>query len=171
MDISETIIGLEPLNIDEVKNYLKINFDEDDLLLSDMIIAAREQAEKFTGLSLIEKEITLFASDYDNEIELPYPAHGEVVEVEINGQDVLANCTILGNKNKSVIVPVVYESISSGDGVEIIYTTTGDCPAAIKVALLKNIAEWYENRGNSSDNSINQLSENTISILTRFMKL
>lgn len=171
MDISATVTGLEPLNIDEVKNYLKIDFDEDDLLLNDMITGAREQAEQFTGLSLVEKTIVLFETEYDYEIELPYPEHDEVIKVEINGEDYTNNIQVIGNKEKTVILPLIYDSSSTGDGVEITYTTTGICPKPIKNALLKNIADWYENRANVSEVSGQMISENTIAILTRYMKL
>lgn len=171
MDYSATVTGLEPLTIDTVKNYLKIDFDEDDLLLTDMITAAREQAEQITGLSLVEKTIVLFDDDYELNYELPFPEHNEVTSVKLDGTESLSSTQVIGNKVKKLILPATYTADATGGGLEVTYTTTGACPEAVKIALLKNIVEWYENRGNTTDITANQLNENTIAILTRFMRL
>jgi len=41
----------EPVTLEEVKAYCKIDFDEEDTLISAFITAARENLEKYLGIS------------------------------------------------------------------------------------------------------------------------
>jgi hypothetical protein len=173
MDLQITNTGTEPLSASEVKNYLKVDYTTDDTLISDMITAVRELAEEFLGRALIAKTIVLtIPKDYDLEIELPYPDHNAVSAVTINGDDVLADCYIAGNYEKVVKLPYVYNEINDdNDGLVITYTCLGNVPKGVKIAMLQNIAEMYERRGNTFEGSIATLTENTIAKLTRFQKL
>lgn len=170
MDLQKTVTGSEPLTESEVKNYLKIDYTADDYLIDDLITATREMAEEFTGRSLVAKTIVMFESDYEQTIYLPYPDHNTVTAITQNGTDILSDCLITGNYEKRIQLPTVYDGISSdNDGVQITYTTLGNCPKGIKIALLKNIAEIYEKRGNTFEGSIAELTDNTTTILQRFM--
>jgi len=168
MDIKRTTIdgSSEPVTATEVKNYLKIDFTDDDTLIETIISGVREMAEQRTGLSLIPSTIVYFEdSDYDDEIRLPYPEHNAVTAVTQNGEDILSDCIITGETEKVVKLPYIY------DGIKITYTTLGTCPAGVKLALLKAIADIYERRGNTFEGAIAELSENSIAMLTRYMKL
>ena len=168
MDIKRTTIdgSSEPVTATEVKNYLKIDFTDDDTLIETIISGVREMAEQHTGLSLIPSTIVYFEdSDYDDEIRLPYPEHNDVTEVIQNSEDITADCIITGETEKVVKLPYIY------DGIKITYTTLGTCPAGVKLALLKAIADIYERRGNTFEGAIAELSENSIAMLTRYMKL
>ena len=168
MDIKRTTIdgSSEPVTATEVKNYLKIDFTDDDTLIETIISGVREMAEQRTGLSLIPSTIVYFEdSDYDDEIRLPYPEHNAVTAVTQNGEDILSDCIITGETEKVVKLPYIY------DGIKITYTTLGTCPAGVKLALLKAIADIYERRGNTFEGAIAELSENSVAMLTRYMKL
>ena len=168
MDIKRTTIdgSSEPVTATEVKSYLKIDFTDDDTLIETIISGVREMAEQRTGLSLIPSTIVYFEdSDYDDEIRLPYPEHNAVTAVTQNGDDILSDCIITGETEKVVKLPYIY------DGIKITYTTLGTCPAGVKLALLKAIADIYERRGNTFEGAIAELSENSIAMLTRYMKL
>ena len=168
MDIKRTTIdgSSEPVTATEVKSYLKIDFTDDDTLIETIISGVREMAEQRTGLSLIPSTIVYFEdSDYDDEIRLPYPEHNAVTAVTQNGEDILSDCIITGETEKVVKLPYIY------GGIKITYTTLGTCPAGVKLALLKAIADIYEKRGNTFEGAIAELSENSIAMLTRYMKL
>lgn len=168
MDIKRTTIdgSSEPVTATEVKSYLKIDFTDDDTLIETIISGVREMAEELTGLSLIPSTIVYFEDlDYDDEIRLPYPEHNAVTAVTQNGDDILSDCIITGETEKVVKLPYIY------DGIKITYTTLGTCPAGVKLALLKAIADIYEKRGNTFEGAIAELSENSIAMLTRYMKL
>lgn len=171
MDLKYSGVGLEPLSSAEVKNYLKADYSTDDALISMLITGCRELMEQYTGRSLVVKTIEYFeAKDYDFEIELPYPEHNQVTAVTLNTVDVLADCIITGNVQKIVKLPAQYNYLNAdADGVKITYTTLGTCPSALKMAILKSIAEIYEKRGNTFEGSVAELSENAYAIGAKYM--
>lgn len=51
----ETPAAFEPVSLTEAKNYLRVEISDDDVLIGDLITAAREAVEAFTGRSLCVK--------------------------------------------------------------------------------------------------------------------
>ena len=168
MQIKETITGSEPLTSSEVKSYLKIDFSNDDTLIGTLITGVREQIEKFTGLSLIEKTIIYFDEEIEEEIKLPYPEHDEITEVQINGE--VSTGYIKTGLTQFIIKPNEVQVTGDSDdyGIKITYTTTGNCPQAIKNEMLKLLDEKYRNRGNTFEGAISDLSENCYANLAKF---
>lgn len=167
MQIKETVTGSEPLTATEVKNYLKIDFSNDDTLIDNLITGVRESIELFTGLSLIAKTIQYFDEVIEDEIKLPYPEHLEIVEVKINNE--VSTAYIKTGLSQFIIKPQNISINDSNDyGILITYKTTGNCPIGIKNEMLKAIDEKYRNRGNSFEGSISDLSENSYSNLAKY---
>ena len=59
-----------PLDIKDVKDYLRLDEDEDELYVRGLVGSATEYVQEYTGRSLINRTITL-ALDGAGEIELP----------------------------------------------------------------------------------------------------
>lgn len=170
MQIKYSNIGDEPLTLATVKEYLKVDFSDEDTLITNLITGVREKIEEFTGLSLVEKTIEYFEDDYDSEVLLPYPAHDEIVEVKVNGE-VITNYAKSG-LNQFILRLLSTYSISdttpSDFGLYVKYTTTGNCPQGIKDEMLRLISEKYRKRGNTFNGSTTELSENSYSNLMQF---
>lgn len=167
MQIKETVTGTEPVTATEVKNYLKVDFSNDDNLISDLITGIREQIELFTGLSLVEKSIEYFDEEIDDEIKLPYPEHDAITEVKINNE--VSTAYIKTGLTQFIIKPTVISVNDENDyGIKITYTTKGTCPKGIKVEILKAIDEKYRNRGNTFEGAIADLSENSYANLAKY---
>lgn len=47
--------AIEPVSLEEIKEHLRITHDDDDLLLTELISAARHEFESVTGLALISQ--------------------------------------------------------------------------------------------------------------------
>ncbi len=45
--------GVEPVTLDEMKNHLRVDFTDDDDLITSLIVAARQRAEDITGRTLV----------------------------------------------------------------------------------------------------------------------
>ena len=53
----------EPITLAAMKNYLRVDYPDDDALIQAMISAAREDAEDFTGRSFVSQQ-WIYAMDY-----------------------------------------------------------------------------------------------------------
>ena len=160
---------IEPLTLDEVKNFLRVDQDNDDALITALITAARLFCEGYTGRSLITRSYGLLLDDWPalRVIELPYPPLQSVASVKIYAAD-----------NSFVMLdPVNYYVDTSGgrivltdsavrplpgriaNGIEIQYTagygaTANDVPALLRQGMLQLIAHLYECRGDSPDQAL-----------------
>jgi hypothetical protein len=156
MDIQRTITGAEPLTLQEVKAWLKVDFATDDSLIAELIKSAREHVEQFTGRSFVESDIVLTISVEDGEIlRLPFPDVDEITEV------VPAKYVTYGSGIKRVKFETTGEYI-------ITYKTLGNCPAGVKMAIYKAVAENYTNRQNTNEFSAMKLPESTYNILMQY---
>lgn len=53
ISLSRQITGQEPISLDDTKLFLRVDYPDDDTLVSALITAARERAETLTGRTLI----------------------------------------------------------------------------------------------------------------------
>ena len=170
MQLKYSNIGTEPVSATEVKNYLKIDFATDDDLIADLITGVRENIEQYTGRSLVVKTIEYFDEDIYEEIELPYPDHDEITEVKFNGT--VSTEYVKTGLTQFIIKPTVTFTDVTGEtnntGINVTYTTTGNCPGGIKIEILRLIGEKYEKRGNTFDGATNELTENSYANLLPF---
>lgn len=114
----------EPVFLQEVKEYLSIDYDDWDTLLTELITASREQVEQTTSLNLIEREVTIKNNRAKNRV---YPI-GEFVSEAV---DIEAE----GNENYT-------------------YTAGKVCNAALKNCIKQRVATGFKYRENGSDIAI-----------------
>lgn len=74
---------IEPVSVDEVKSYMRLEgfqdvgesdstqFDDDDDLIEDLIVAARKKLEKLYGISLVNKTLRAVITNLAGDIEIP----------------------------------------------------------------------------------------------------
>jgi len=162
-----TTTGSEPITLAEAKAWLKVDYPDEDTLISMLISGVREQVEEFTGLSLIASTIEYFNDEIPEEIILPYPEHASITEVKIN--DVISTSYKKTGLTQFIIYPeYTYLSGEDQQGIYIKYVTSGSCPVGLKLELLKIIDEKYRNRGNTFEGSISELNENAYANLAKY---
>lgn len=145
----------EPLALDEAKLYLRIDGDEEDALIGQMIAAVREHAEHYLKQSLMTQTWKLTLGDYAPEtLKLPMGAVQEiesVVLVDASGAE-----QVLDAANYMFYVPdeLVFNSTPYASRIIITYvagyTTAADVPKSIRYALLSHLAAMYDNRGEAA---------------------
>lgn len=154
MDITRTVTGIEPVTLNEMKLFLKVDFATDDTLITQMIKSARELCEEFTGRSFVESDVLwIVDAEAGDVIRLPYPDIYEVFDS--------AGVSFRG-------VSVVRAIFKYSGTFEIEYTTAGNCPEGVKLAIMKAVAEAYENRQNTVEGSVARLPENTYNYLMQY---
>lgn len=147
----------EPVTLDELKRHLNMHFDtagsyefsDDDTILQDILIAARQHLEEYTGLSFGEKVIKAYIRNNLGEFEIPF---GPIVSIEsIKNED---GVTLTTDQYK--LSPGKFQRIVRpyDDVLEVNYTvgyTT--LPENLKRAILHEAAYRYNHRGDEDDSN------------------
>ncbi len=146
----------EPLTLAEAKLYLRVDGNEEDSLIADLISAARDAAEKYLRNSLVEQQWKLSFDDYAPQtVTLAY---GPVVSVEsVTLIDRDGNAQIYSSSLYSLNAgkdALRFNTVLYGHRIEILYNTgygnPADIPAPIRYGMLAHIAAMYEQRGEAT---------------------
>lgn len=169
-DIKYSELGTEPITSTLVKAYCKVDYPDEDTLITLMITSLRQQVEEFTGRSLIAKTMDIFYPDFnsDEKIYLPFPDHDEITSVKVNGT-AITDYVKSGVTQFCIIVPSSYSVGSSNNfGLQVTVKALGTCPESIKLEMLRLINESYRNRGNTFEGAIAHLDENAYANLAKY---
>jgi uncharacterized phiE125 gp8 family phage protein len=138
-----TDLAVEPVTLQEAKDYMRISSESENDLIEELITSARERIEKFTGLSLGEKTLRAYWFYFHIPQEIPY---GPVTLIDsvVNDEDVALEYTARGLQYKML---EAYSTV----GLTIEYEAGfAVCPKGLKLAILKQVSTDYENRENYS---------------------
>jgi|SRR5690625_577745 len=135
----------EPVTVDEVKDYMKIDYPDEDDLIESLISSARSKCEKIAGLCMIKSEVQGFYLNGGDKVELFYS-------------------NILKDNDGKYIIDGDYDIIGDGDKkwikttekeLGLTYTSGFDVvPEWVKTAVMSQVAWEYENRGDGIDPNI-----------------
>lgn len=163
--------AVEPVTAAEVKLFSKIDFSDDDTLLTIQIKSARQMVEKYLNKALITQTLKAYYINYGNRIWLPYGPHQSVTSLTRYRRaesSVLVNDTdyyIMGDNTYYIDLEPTgiqnprgtskNESLSAWN-LEVIYVAgyglaSTDIPQPIKEAILKTVETNYDLRGNVTD--------------------
>ena len=155
--------GVEPVTLDEVKTFARIDGGDEDTLIEDIIVAVREAMEFYLGRSLVDRTITMTIDEWqEKEIELPMPPLVSITSVSTLDED--DSATIYNASNYYVVteaIPgqiVIKQDVSLPNNVDrdvagyrIIYVAgygsqASNVPAAIRMAMMQWATMIYETR-------------------------
>lgn len=144
LDIVEDEDVTEPVTLEQVKSHLAVTASDDDVYLTLLIKAARGAIEKYTGLSLVEKTVTVTLDNYEGDYSLPYgPVIGTPVVLDGDGDEV--DSTFSGTLHPNLATP-------KSAGLSVSYVAGYDVvPADLKLAILHEIAYQFQHRGDEID--------------------
>lgn len=139
---------VEPVTLEEAKNFCKIDISTDDTLIEALITTSRQLCEAWTGVGFIEHTAKAIINNCNGDMYLPYGPTGEITKVtDENGTELVADSTyfLSGNDFKRILRP-------KWNNLEIEYTTGYEVlPNVLKTALLNAIYYLYDNRSQSTD--------------------
>jgi uncharacterized phiE125 gp8 family phage protein len=157
---------VEPLTVQEVKNYLRLegfidnneslatDFDDDNTLIAELITSARLGLEEYTGLSFIPKTWEIEFDNYAGNFEIPFGPVNSVNSLkDSQGDTISASEYSLSINNRVLKTPTWGELVLN---YEAGYTTL---PARLKDAMLKDVAYRYMNRGDVNVDGISREAE------------
>ena len=156
-------IGGEIITAQDVKDYVRIDTNADDALITQMITEARIWCENFISRDIVAKNRTYYLPTTNGLFDLPFAPIASVVSVLINGA--AAQYTEYGLDDLSI-------ELDGGpaDNVKVTYTTTGLNDGLVKQALLQLVSTFYDNRADFSVSAgnVNKVPTDVKSILAGY---
>lgn len=143
----------EPLTLADTKLFLRVDSNSEDTLITDMIIAARMEAEQFLRRALITQTWKLAFDEYlDQQVQLPVTP--VIAITSINAFDRAGVSQLIDSDvyylsaTKDVLT---IDTIIFSHRVEVLfsagYGADSDVPAPIRQGMLHHIAGMYDVRG------------------------
>jgi len=154
--------SVEPVSLEEAKNYLKVETADDDTLISSLIKSARELIERYLRKTLITQTWEMVLDDGGSMVVIPRPPLQSVTSIKTIAEDgtetvedpekyiVELGCDSPG---RVMLKSGQTWSIHRGFASFIVEFVAGygdqasDVPEALKQAILQLVAHLYENRG------------------------
>ena len=142
--------AVEPVTLEEAKQHLRVDGNEDDSLINALITAARQKAEEYTRRAFITQTREFALDSACGVLYLPRPPVQAVEAVTVDGEVVAPeNYALVGRDALYIKVPLY---AANPGGVVIRYRagygdTSADVPQVIQQAILMLIAHLYEHRG------------------------
>lgn len=154
----------EPLSIEEVKTHLRVDMDDDDDLIQNLITSARQYVESYLKRSLISQTWKYYPEEWPDEdyMELPMPpllSVTSVVYTDYNGTATTMTLTtdyVVDTYHEPGRVVLAYGqtwpsttlTVTNPICVTFIcgFGTPEDIPRAIRSAMLIFIGDLYEQR-------------------------
>lgn len=168
--------AIEPFDVAYVKNYLKVSATADDVLIADLIIAARQYVERITGRMLFTVTVTEYFDCWPDSkskdartIELVAAPVQSVTSVSYIAEDAAPGVYTLldaalyvadvesgqNQRRRSRVVrdfDVLWPQTEGYvNAVKVVYVAgygdiRADVPGPLMVAMLRLIGVWYEGR-------------------------
>lgn len=168
LDVSKTeaYTGTEPVTLAEAKAHCRVDFTDDDTLITGLITAARTMIEDYCHVSLVQKTVTLTTQSIErpqtlysqpwqvrqafNGFELPYgpiKAVSSVTSVNSDGFTI----TALTLNADYFLVGVDFQTIkivnNYSNNILVYITGYNTLPPTLKLAILNELSYRYDHRG------------------------
>lgn len=137
------------IKLTEIKNFLRIDFDDDDNLLKELLKSAIKQCELYISKSLVQKiyKFSIYNSINNNLVELPYPPIISIESVSIidkNNNSINYINYLLDTISNTIIFNVLPSNFYR---IDITYKSGyAEIPDDIKQGLLFHISKMYEDK-------------------------
>ncbi len=154
----------EPINLEEAKAHLRVDIEDDNAIILNLITVARQYAEAVTGRALITQTWNYYLDDWPADkdyIEIPLPPLRTSTSVQYT--DYNAVVTTLGtteyivdtnNIPGRIVLPYgetwPTATLYPSNPINILFTcghgTPNDIPEGIKQAMKVDLSDLYEQR-------------------------
>ena len=114
--ISET--GSEPVSLSDAKNFLKVDYTDDDTLIGALIKQARLWCENYLSKDIVAKQRKYYVPKTNGTFDLPFAPVASIDEVKIDGS-ATTDYEMLGLNEETI-------ELGAGEAEQVVvkYTTT-----------------------------------------------
>lgn len=156
----QVIQVIEPVTLNIAKAWLRVTHDDEDLLITGLITAARQRCEALVNKSFVERTVTAIVRNDLGNIKLPYGPVGNVTFVyDVEGNEI-TSYKITGVSDKRLAYPMLSH-------VKVVYTAgLPGLQAQFRTALMMQLAWMYNHRG---DEEVSLIAPDARAILSPYM--
>jgi len=153
---------VEPVTLQEAKDYLRVDFGDEDRLITSLIVSARQMCEKYLGLCIVRSHVSALYKNGGGLVELAYGP----IETDSGGLPIISG--ISDNDGiKGIGNQIWIESARPELNLE--YDSGFDqtaYPEWVKEAIYKQVAWDYMERG---DNSVKNVAQTQVELCRETM--
>ncbi len=176
-----TAPAIEPVTLAEAKLHLRVDADDDDALITSLIVAARIWCEGFQNRAFITQTITGYLDRFANSISLPQPPLISVESIKYfdtgGDQQTLSDSIYdVDTTSEPGLITLAFNQSwpairSVHHSVEIIFKAGygdagSDVPDTVKSAMKLLIGHLYEHRETVCDGKLEEVPMTTKFLLT-----
>jgi uncharacterized phiE125 gp8 family phage protein len=140
-----------PVTLPEAKLHCKVEINDDDALIVDLINTATKHVERITGWLTTSQTIQKSYSLISPKIILPYWPVTAVTAIEIVGattSNVASSFDVDLTERPARLVLYDLLTLGRGDRLRVTYTAGSTThPVELHHAVIQLVGHWYENRG------------------------
>ncbi len=181
----------KPVSLLEAKSAVRVDTDDDDVLIDGLIDAAISHLDGWSGVlgrCLVNQDWRLSLRDWPScrFIRLPFPDVSAVTVKYFDETDteqtVSASLVALLEDELGAFIrlsdaftfPSVYDD--RGDGVQVAFTagygaSATDVPQAIRTAIMLMVAHWYNNREASAEGQLSEIPFGASALIAPFRRI
>ena len=164
----------EPVQLDEMKNYLRLEgfitsplnpasaFNDDNTLIESLIVSARERIEEFTGLYLRRRNFQIEFTNLAGNFEIPFQPVNSISYVYDDEGDSIPTDYFEVSMNRRLFktpkLPNLQMVFQAGYSLATL-------PKGLKEAIMKEVAYRYINRG---DENVDGLSKEAMKLASTY---
>lgn len=146
----------------EAKAFMRVTFNDDDSVITEMIKASRQVCESWANRPFTPKTVKVMIESYDS-FSKPLP-YGPATITLVESIDDFGNPTAVASTDYKYRNGVIYLPWGVN---EISYTVAPVVTSAMKEAVMMEVAQRYLNRGENTNDFPTGLSEGAKAILDR----
>jgi hypothetical protein len=129
--------AVEPVSLAEAKAWMRVDYGSEDAIITSLIKTARTALERYLGISIIEKEITINAVGVWLPFAIPYQPVLSVDVIKVNDSEIDTPTDLVIRSNNVQTVNIELEYTAG-------FTTV---PEPLKHAIKEMVHFYFDNRG------------------------
>lgn len=172
--VRSTVSG-DVITLADTKSFMRVDTADDNTLISTLIEASIDMAERYANITLRRKEYTFEYVDYGREILLPYGPHVSVdaVRTKTDGVETTLSASyyqVVGQDFKTLILDSSVASYQLEVDVTAGYGASS-VPDLIKLALYKSVLSHYEDRQDLFAGGVSELPNSSKQLLNIYRRI
>lgn len=153
LDYSFENTGSAPISVSDVKSWAKVDFSEDDSLITDLIDSVIDVVERQYNFTIIDKTVTATWESYGRNVSLPLGPVDSITTVKRIDHEGTETTLTANDDYRLTGDELTFQEVYQYErpfhrmALEVVYDTAwGTLPNGIKLGLKKAILSHYSDR-------------------------